>query len=71
MATTDVKRKKFSLTTLFSVILAILPVILSILNDPNDSDTVSIGLKANPGNGSVKATVFKSDKGGNPVQVKT
>jgi len=57
MATTSVKRKKFSLTTLFTVILAILPEVLRIFNDPEASDSLFLKVEANPLTGKVKSSI--------------
>lgn len=62
MATTIAKRKKFSLTTVFTLILSVLPGVLEILNDPDDSDIVSIGLISDPKSGNLKAQVLGSEK---------
>lgn len=56
MATSSSKRKKFSLSTLFSILLAVMPEVLAILNDPNDTDIVYVELAANSKTGGVKAT---------------
>jgi len=53
------KRKKFSLSKLATIILALLPRIVDILNDEDDSNIVSIGIAADPESGSIKTRVSK------------
>lgn len=48
------KRKKFSLSTLFSILLAVLPEVLTALNDPHSSDTVYLEIAGNSNTGNVK-----------------
>jgi hypothetical protein len=62
MATTIVKKKKFSLTTLLTIVLAVLPQILEAIND--GAQTSHIVLDNSGSDGKLKAHVISVSQDG-------